>query len=790
MKGVILAGGKGTRLRPLTCHLPKPLLPILDKPVMEYSIELLKKHGIREIAVTVQYLSSSIQEYFGDGSKWGVELSYFVDSPPLGTAGSIKQAERFLDEPFVVISGDALTDIDLSKGIHFHKSGDRLVTIFQKEVASPLNFGLVVTDEEGCVIKYVEKPNWHEVVSNTVNTGIYIMDPAIFSYMEQHTFLDFSHDVFPTLLQKKERIYGYLCDGYWLDIGTFPQYRQAHADILNKKVHVSLSAIEVLPSVWMGKGVEIQEGAMIQGPVFIGDNVTIQGGACIEPYTVVGKDSVIGEHSHIKKTILWNDICVGNKCELTESTIAAHVVIEEGSTLWEKSVVADHCKLGKQTIVKAKVKVWPGKVIDGSTVLVSTVSHQSENISTLFNRGSIIGKANIDITPEKIVKIAAAYGGTLGFHSTIYIGSDQHPYSQLIKQLFMSSIQVYGIHTFMCQETNESCFRYGISCEKVSGGVFIYMQESTDGPSLILSFYDQHGALLTTRMEKEIETAYITEATRLPNVKQIGSSRKVEVKELQYVRSILQIINTSLIRKERFHLLVNKLNSSFHEAIFTFFQELNCNITWIYSTGNEDHMTSLIQSSRAHMGVIFHEHGNGFELYDAVGNVYTSIEHECIKVPEGLLRNKEGSYYPLSIKRGSGYITCYLEEENSKVENNHFKQDPLYRVGKLLEIMASHHISLHDIFNNYPQFHLLWEEVVCPWMEKGKVMRKLLDDVPKQELEVLEGIKYNHENNEWSYIVSDSEQPKIIVYSHSLNPSLAKKKIMNLIEKIRKYQKV
>ncbi|WP_379966262.1 sugar phosphate nucleotidyltransferase [Ectobacillus sp. sgz5001026] len=790
MKGVILAGGKGTRLRPLTCHLPKPLLPLLDKPVMEYSIELLKKHGISEIAVTVQYLSSSIQQYFGDGSKWGVKLYYFVDSPPLGTAGSIKQAEQFLDEPFVVISGDALTDIDLSKGIDFHKSGDRLVTIFQKEVSNPLNFGLVVTDEEGRVIKYVEKPSWHEVVSNTVNTGIYIMDPEIFSYMQQHTFLDFSHDVFPALLQKKERIYGYLCNGYWLDIGTFPQYRQANVDILNKKVDVSLSAIEVLPSVWMGKEVDIEEGTMIQGPVFIGDNVKILGGVNIEPHTVIGANSVVGEYAHMKKSILWSDVHIGRKCELTESIIASHAVIEEGSSLFEKSVVADYCRLGKQTIVKSKVKIWPGKVIDTSTVLVSTVSYQMENSSSLFSRGNIIGKANLDITPEKIMKIAAAYGSTLSFHSTVLVGSNQHPYSQLIKQLFISSIQAYGIHTLTCQETNKACFRYEISSESVNGGIFIYMQDSSRDPSMILSFYDQCGNLLSTRKEKEIETAYITEATCLPNVQEIGKGITIEVQEMKYVKSILQILNTRLIKKERFHLLINKLNSSFHDAVLTFFQELDCNITWIYSTVNEDHMKSLIQSSYAHMGIVFREQGNGFELYDSVGNVYTSMDHERVRVPQILLQRGEGSYYPLTIKRGSGFITCYVEEESISKEDSYFKQDALFQIGKLLEIMASHQLPLYDIFKNYPQFHLLRDEVVCPWMEKGKVMRKLLDDVPKQELEVLEGIKCNHENNEWSYIVSDSEQPKIIVYSHSLNPAIAKEQITNLIEKIRRYQKV
>lgn len=203
MKGVILAGGKGKRLRPLTCNLPKPMLPLLEKPVMEYNIELLRRHGIHEIAITVQYMGAAIKRYFGDGSKWGVKLHYFEDSPPLGTAGSIKQAESFLDEPFVVISGDALTDFNLSKGIEFHKCRGRLVTMFVKEVENPLSFGSVVMNREHEIMRYMEKPSWNEVISNIVNTGIYIMDPGIFSYISSAQFFDFSQHVFPQLENKK-----------------------------------------------------------------------------------------------------------------------------------------------------------------------------------------------------------------------------------------------------------------------------------------------------------------------------------------------------------------------------------------------------------------------------------------------------------------------------------------------------------------------------------------------------------------------------------------------------------
>ncbi|MFX3623825.1 MAG: sugar phosphate nucleotidyltransferase [Ectobacillus sp.] len=794
MKGVILAGGKGTRLRPLTCNLPKPMMPLLNRPVMEYSLELLKAHGIEEIAITVQYMSTAIKNYFGDGSRWGVKLYYFEDSPPLGTAGSIKQAESFLDEPFVVISGDALTDFNLSKGIDFHNSADRLVTMFLKEVSHPLDFGLAVTNEDSRIVKYIEKPSWNEVISNTVNTGIYIMDPAIFSYMEEHTFCDFSHDIFPLLLEQGAPVFGYLSEGYWLDIGTFPQYRQAHFDLLLKKVSASIEHTEILPAVWLGEGVVIEEGTKVSGPALIGDGAVIKSGAVVEPYSIIGKHSTIGENAHIGKSIIWNDVYIGKHCELTGAIIASGTVIEDDSTLFEKSIVADHCRLGKNTVVKAKVKVWPGREIDSGSVLVSSVISDSEEgkAASLFSKGSITGRANIDMTPERIVKLAEAYGSTLPVHASVLIGSDGNAYSRLLKRIFISSIHATGIHTLECQETNDSCFRYAVSEENVTAGVFFYMPEHAE-ERIMMRFYDESGFLITTRKEKEIETVYLGEAYRHVSVLHIGTNTNVSVCEKRYVNSVLSMLNTAIIQERNFRLLINKSDSSFYSAALSFFQFLGCEITWMYSSQNEDHIKLLMQSSCADIAIIFSEQGNTFELYDAFGNIYTSMGEENIYIPEMLLQRGETGGYPLCIKRESGYITCYVEQSMPEISigsANLFGHDALFRIGKLLEIMASQQISLHAIFENYPNFHLLWDEVLCPWKEKGKIMRMLLQDVEKKEFELHDGIKFDYEDGEWSYIVSDSSQPKIMVYSHSLNPTIAKEKITYLIEKIRQYQKV
>lgn len=248
MKAVIMAGGKGTRLRPLTNEIPKPLVPLCGKPVMEYAIDLARNHGVTDIAVTVQYLPEKIISYFGEGYPWGVRLNYYYEEEPLGTAGSVKNAEQFLSETFIVLSGDGLTDLDLSGAIRFHKSRRSIATLVLTEVEDPTGFGIVVTNQKGRITRFLEKPKNEEIFTNTINTGIYIFEPEIFKYIPQGTFYDFGKNVFPKLLMERAPFFGYRTSGYWSDIGTLEQYYKTNQDILERKVQVGRQQKLSLPS--------------------------------------------------------------------------------------------------------------------------------------------------------------------------------------------------------------------------------------------------------------------------------------------------------------------------------------------------------------------------------------------------------------------------------------------------------------------------------------------------------------------------------------------------------------
>jgi mannose-1-phosphate guanylyltransferase / phosphomannomutase len=266
MKAVVMAGGEGTRLRPLTSNQPKPMVPIVGKPCMEHILELLKQHGMEDVIVTLAFLPQAIRGYFGDGDSLGLSIEYSVEDSPLGTAGSVRLASDRLDDTFVVISGDALCDLDLTNLVEFHREQGAAVTIGLKAVDNPLEFGIVVTDDEGRIERFLEKPSWGQVFSDTINTGIYVVEPEVLRHIPDDRPYDWSKELFPLLLEMGRPLYGYTMDGYWQDIGNLDQFRQANFDALDESVKLNVPGIRLRGNVWIGEGVELDELEGVEGP--------------------------------------------------------------------------------------------------------------------------------------------------------------------------------------------------------------------------------------------------------------------------------------------------------------------------------------------------------------------------------------------------------------------------------------------------------------------------------------------------------------------------------------------
>jgi mannose-1-phosphate guanylyltransferase/phosphomannomutase len=270
VKAVIMAGGEGTRLRPLTANQPKPMLPVGNRPIMEHIVTHIRDHGFKDIVVTVQFLASQVRNYFGDGADMGVDLAYATEPTPLGTAGSVRNAAEMLGETFVVISGDALTDIDLDEVVGFHRRRGALATVVLKRMPNPLEFGIVIAGDDGRIERFLEKPHWGQVFSDTINTGIYVLEPEVFEHIPEGQPADFAGDVFPKLLDQGAPLFGFVADGYWEDVGSLEAYQRAHQDILDGKVRVDVRGFQVRPGVWLGEGAELDPDAVLTAPVLIG----------------------------------------------------------------------------------------------------------------------------------------------------------------------------------------------------------------------------------------------------------------------------------------------------------------------------------------------------------------------------------------------------------------------------------------------------------------------------------------------------------------------------------------
>ena len=364
MKAVVMAGGEGTRLRPLTSNQPKPMVPIVGKPCMEHILELLKRHGFEDVIVTVAFLPQAIRSYFGGGEALGMEVGYSVEESPLGTAGSVRLAAGRLDDTFLVISGDALCDLDLTKLVEFHREKQASVTIGLKSVDNPLEFGIVVTDDDGRVERFLEKPSWGQVFSDTINTGIYVLEPEVLRHIPTDRPYDFSKELFPLLLEMGRPLYGYVMDGYWQDIGNLDQYRQANFDALDEKVRLNVPGIRIRGNVWVGDGVDLHDIDALEGPAFLGNYCRIAPDASVGPYSVLATSVTLRERAHTSRSIIDASTSIGRSAVVEGAVVGrscdlrAHVRVHEGVA------IGDEVVLGAQSMVLPGVRIYPYKEVE------------------------------------------------------------------------------------------------------------------------------------------------------------------------------------------------------------------------------------------------------------------------------------------------------------------------------------------------------------------------------------------------------------------------------------------
>lgn len=346
MKAVIIAGGFGTRLRPLTYNLPKPVVPIVNIPMVMHQIALLARHGIKDIVLNLHYLPESIKMILSEERRLGINIEFSIEESPLGTCGAVKNAEQFFDEdPLLVFNGDTLSDIDLTELINLHKSKKAKVTLTLVRVPDPSSFGLVLTDKDGRVKEFIEKPTYQKGGLNTINAGVYVIDRSVWKGVPAGRNYSFERQLFPDLIKAKEPVYAYISESYWIDIGNPEKYKLAHKDILRERVNVLVHGKKE-GSNWIGNDCMIDSSARLEGPVLVGDSVIIDERAVIQDESVLGDKVRIGRESRIDGSIIWRNTIIGEQVSLHDCIVGSNCIIEDFVNL-DGAIIGDHSIIKK-----------------------------------------------------------------------------------------------------------------------------------------------------------------------------------------------------------------------------------------------------------------------------------------------------------------------------------------------------------------------------------------------------------------------------------------------------------
>lgn len=841
MKAVIMAGGEGTRLRPLTSQRPKPLSPALNLPIMEHIVLLLKQHGITDIVVTLHYLADEIEGYFGDGSEWGVNLIYSVEDTPLGTAGSVKQAESHLrDDTFLIISGDALTDINLDKAIAYHREKQSLATIVLSHVPNPLEFGVVITDDEGRIRRFLEKPSWGEVFSDTVNTGMYILEPSIFDYMEMGKNYDWSHDIFPQILAESKPLFGYvMSEDYWCDVGNLQQYREAQYTVMDGKTRVRIgygTSEGRSNGVWVSEGAEIDPTAQILAPVVIGRNCKIKAEAVVGPYSVIGDNAIIEEKAQVHRSVLWDNVYVGVESQLSACTVCSYATIKQRCTVQEGAVIGARCRLEDDSTVRTQIKLWPDKIIEaGSTVTMSLIWGQKW-AGSLFRKNGIMGIANIELTPDFACKLGASFGGYLKRGATVVTSRDSGPVARMMKRAMISGLLSVGVNVLDMRSGPLPISRHGILGSQASGGVHIRLAPG-DPKLVLIEFFDDQGIYLSKNAERKVETIFFREDFRRVDANQVGilefAGRSVE----QYSEDFYRHIKSDKVETRRLKVVADfafgRLASSYPMMLGRMGIELIALNAYpdVAKTPKTiearaallPNLSQIVQTLHADMGVLFEADGERMTLVDEYGKV---IEGNNLLAMMAVLvaRNRQRARVavPVTAPRmieslvglHGGIVTRTKTDVRDLMDSctgepgrpgradfagddaggfifSEFQPsfDAMFAFGKMLELLAATDLRLSELAAELPTSHVTKALVRCPWEVKGRIMRVLTKEADSiaqnngDRVELIDGIKF-FKGDEWALVLPDASEPFFHVYAESSSDEAANDLLCHYVQKI------
>ncbi|MDD2567110.1 MAG: sugar phosphate nucleotidyltransferase, partial [Thiovulaceae bacterium] len=562
MKAVVMAGGFGTRIQPLTHSRPKPMLPIMNKPMMEHTIVMLRDLGIKEFIVLLYFKPDIIQDYFKDGSEWGINITYVLPDNDYGTAGAVKLAQEHIgDENFIIISGDLVTDFDFQKLFDFHKKKKAKLSIGLTSVENPLEFGVVIVNKEHKIEKFLEKPSWGEVFSDTINTGIYILEPEILNYIPQNENYDFGKNLFPQLMHKGVTLMGCTLEGYWRDVGNPESYRDVYDDILSQRVKFNILANKqkfpdgVLYSL---EKYELDPSVEIIGTVLLGKNVEIRKGVKLNN-VVIGDNVVVGHSAKLRNTVIWENTEIGKNVILDNCVICNNNVIHKNVKAKTGLILAEGCDVGELASFEQDVTIWPNKTIEPASIVTRSLILGSKYKNSIFESGSVSGKSNIELSCEMATKLAEAFAAQLPIGSRVIVGRDDDKSSRMLKRAFLGGLLSAGVNVLDVKNVPPSVLRHTLANDPTLMGGAHFKRCLVDTTSSEITLFNEDAMRVSTSSAKAIEKAFFTEKFRRVDFSQIGSICESihHAESIAYSKEIEAHINHSIIKCGGFKVAVD-----------------------------------------------------------------------------------------------------------------------------------------------------------------------------------------------------------------------------------------
>ena len=809
MKAVVMAGGEGTRLRPMTASMPKPLLPIVNKPIMEHVLRLLRRHGIKETVVTVQFLASLVRNYFGDGEEWGMVLHYATEDTPLGTAGSVKNAEDLLnDGTFLVISGDALTDFDLTDLVKFHHDKGALVTVCLTRVPDPLDFGITIVDDDGKVQRFLEKPTWGQVFSDTVNTGIYVMEPEVFEHVAGGESVDWSGHVFPRLLELGLPIFGYIAEGYWEDVGTHESYFRAQADVLSGRVEVDLDAFEVSPGVWIAEGADVHPEALLRGPLYVGDYAKVEAGAELREFCVLGSNVVVKNGAFLHRAIVHDNVFIGPQTNLRACVIGKNTDIMRAARIEEGAIIGDECVIGEEALVSADIKIYPFKTVEAGAVVNANVVFESRGQRTLFGPRGVSGIVNVEITPELVVRLAGAWATTLRKGSTVTTSRDVSRAARALKRAVISALSSSAINVIDLEVVPVPVAR--LETARGSAGGVILRTTPGHAESVDIVFLDNQGADLAEAGQRKLERTLSRGEYRRAFPGEIGDlvfpPRIME----SYALELLRRVDTTGISEAGLKVVVDTGGGTAALVLPSLLGRLGLDALTVNSGLDEASPTEtvverrealhrlgrLVSSSRAAFGVHFDPVGERIAIVDERGNVIDDERALLVTLDLVAAERRKGRVaLPVTTTRLAEQVAAFhgvdiewIATSPSALTAAVTQSDVMFggdgRGGfvvpefstaldafaafvQLAGLVARTQLQLSEIDTRIPQSHIVRRSMPTPWAAKGMVMRAVVEEADGRDVDTTDGVRVVEADGSWALVLPDPAEPITHVWSEA-----------------------